>query len=48
MRSLAQNDRIHVDRMIGVYAGKRTYRFGDLDILPVEDFLKQLHQGDVF
>ncbi len=48
MRSLAQNDRIHVDRMIGVYAGKRTYRFADLDILPVEEFLNQLHQGDVF
>jgi len=42
------HNRIHVDKMIGIYAGKRAYHFDGLDVLPVEDFLKRLHQGDVF
>lgn len=48
MRSLNASDRIHVDKMIGIYTGKRAYYFDGLDVLPVEDFLKQLHQGDIF
>ena len=48
IRSLKASGRIHVDRMIGIYAGKRPYCFDDLDVLPVEDFLHQLHQGDIF
>ncbi|MBU1163173.1 MAG: DUF4143 domain-containing protein [Proteobacteria bacterium] len=48
MRSLSSSDRIHVDKMIGIYMGKRAYHFDGLDILPLEDFLKRLHQGDVF
>ncbi|MBW1702412.1 MAG: hypothetical protein JRJ50_09875, partial [Deltaproteobacteria bacterium] len=48
MRSLKSHNRIHVDKMIGIYAGKRAYHFDGLDVLPVEDFLKRLHQGDVF
>ena len=48
MRSLSESGRIQVDKMIGIYTGKRTYHFDGLDVLPVEDFLNQLHQGDVF
>ncbi len=48
MRSLSKSDRIHVDKMIGIYTGKRTYHFDGIDVLPVEDFLERLHQGDVF
>lgn len=29
-------------------SGKRTYHFDGIDVLPIEDFLKQLHQGDAF
>jgi predicted AAA+ superfamily ATPase len=48
MRSLQGCDRIEVDRMIGVYMGKRTYHFNGLDVLPVEEFFKRLYQGNVF
>jgi len=48
MRSLSESDRIHVDKMIGVYLGRRAYHFDGVDVLPLEDFLKRLHQGDVF
>jgi predicted AAA+ superfamily ATPase len=48
MRSLQSSDGIKVDRMIGVYTGQRTYHFNGLDVLPVEEFLKKLHQGDIF
>jgi hypothetical protein len=34
--------------MIGVYTGKRAYHFDGVDVLPVEDFLGRLHQGDIF
>jgi len=36
------------DRMIGVYAGPRPYHYDGLDVLPVEEFLRQLHEGQVF
>lgn len=48
MRSLSSSDRIHVDRMIGIYMGKRAYHFDGIDVLPLKDFLKRLHYGDVF
>ena len=48
MRSLQASDKIKVDRMIGVYTGQRTYHFNGLDVLPVEEFLKRLYQGNVF
>ena len=48
MRSLDKSGRIHVDKMIGIYTGKRAYHFEGIDVLPVKDFLKRLHQGDVF
>jgi len=48
MRSLYAHDGIHVDKMIGVYTGKRAYHFEGIDVLPVEDFLNLLHQGEIF
>ncbi len=48
IRSLSKSSRIHVDKMIGIYTGKRTYHFDGIDVLPVEEFLKRLHRGDVF
>ncbi len=48
MRDLAALPGIHVDRMIGMYMGKRAYHYGNLEILPLATFLKQLHQGEVF
>jgi uncharacterized protein len=48
MRSLSNSGRIHVVKMIGVYTGKRAYHFDGVDVLPVEDFLERLHQGDIF
>ena len=48
MRSLSDSDRIRVDRMFGIYMGKRAYNFGSIDVLPVQDFLRLLYQGEVF
>jgi predicted AAA+ superfamily ATPase len=48
MRSLSKSGQIHVDKMIGIYTGKRVYHFDGIDVLPVEEFLKRLHRGDVF
>ena len=38
----------YVDKMFGVYTGKRTYHYDGINVLPVADFLKRLHEGDVF
>jgi len=48
MRSLLGHRQIRVDKMIGVYAGKRSYRFDGVDVLPVEEFLRRLYAGEVF
>ena len=48
MRNLAGTAGVKVERMIGVYCGSRIYRFGDIEILPLEAFLDALFSGDVF
>jgi len=48
MRSLAGSDRIHVDKMVGIYTGERAYQFDGVDVLPVKDFLEKLHEGEIF
>ena len=48
MRSLGNADRVCVDRMIGVYTGTRAYHFDGVDVLPVGEFMKALHEGNVF
>jgi len=41
MRLLRNSGRIHVDKMFGIYTGKRVYSFDGTDILPLPDFLKK-------
>ncbi len=48
LRSLATLPGIKVDRLIGVYTGKRSYRFDAIDVMPVESFFEALHQGKIF
>lgn len=48
IRSLKAVNGIEVDRMIGVYTGSRSYHFDDFDVLPVKEFLHQLHAGKIF
>ncbi len=48
MRDLQSLPGINVERMIGVYAGERSYHFDGLDVWPVEAFLENLYQGKVF
>lgn len=48
MRDMAENSEIEVVRQIGVYRGDRRYRFGEVDVLPVGEFLRELHGGGVF
>lgn len=48
MRSLNEDNRIHVDKMFGVYTGRWAYNYDGLEVLPVGEFFKRLHQGEVF
>ena len=48
MRDLRDQPGIRVGRMIGVYTGERSYHFRGVDVLPVGQFLAQLHAGDIF
>ena len=48
MLNLAGTGKVEVKRMIGVYCGKRTYRFGDVWVYPVGDFIRRLAAGEFF
>ncbi|MBM3878221.1 MAG: ATP-binding protein [Verrucomicrobia bacterium] len=48
MRDLATQSGVQVDRMFGVYCGTRSYHFGEVEVLPVTQFLRCLHRGEVF
>lgn len=48
MRMLAASGNIEVEKMFGVYQGKRAYRTDRLSILPIRNFLDELHRGNVF
>jgi predicted AAA+ superfamily ATPase len=48
MRDLVAQPGLKVDRCFGVYMGKRSYRFGDIQVLPLSEFVAALHQGKVF
>ena len=48
MRDMAASGDIEVERQIGVYRGTRRYRFGEVEVLPVADFLRELHAGGIF
>ena len=48
MLNLADTDNVKVKRMIGIYCGKRTYRFGDVWVYPVKEFIQLLAAGEFF
>lgn len=48
MRDLARHPSVCVQRMIGVYTGERAMHREGVDILPVAQFLAELHAGKVF
>jgi predicted AAA+ superfamily ATPase len=48
MRSLSTHDNINVDKMAGIYTGKRAYHFDGIDVLPLSGFLERLHEGEIF
>ena len=48
MRSLAADEGIETERLIGVYRGTRTYHFNGVEVFPVEKFLQELHSGKLF
>lgn len=48
VRDLAASTRVEVARMMGVYTGSRRYCFDGFDVLPVVDFVQQLHAGQLF
>jgi predicted AAA+ superfamily ATPase len=48
MRSLSAHDNINIDKMAGIYTGKRAYHFDGIDVLPLNDFLERLHEGEIF
>lgn len=48
MLSLSTSDNVSVKQMVGVYCGERIYRFGDVLVYPVKDFIQALHAGELF
>lgn len=48
LRALAAQPGLTVERAFGVYTGPRRYEYADLTVLPVADFLRALHAGQVF
>lgn len=48
MRRLATNPKIRIERSIGIYLGTRAYAFEGVDVMPVREFLAELHQGRIF
>lgn len=48
IRSLAEDGKVKVEKMFGIYTGKQSYDFNGLKVLPAEQFLKQLYAGEVF
>ncbi len=47
-RSLDNHKGIHVDKMIGIYLGKREYHFDKFEVYPVATFLQKLHKKGIF
>ncbi|MEJ2752997.1 MAG: ATP-binding protein [Chloroflexota bacterium] len=48
MLDLPKSDKVAVHQMIGVYCGERIYRFGDVVVYPVKDFIQALYAGQLF
>jgi len=48
MKSLAAESKLIVKKMIGIYRGKYSYIFNEVEVLPVETFLNELFSGNIF
>ncbi len=48
MRALAPSRAVRVQSCFGVYLGKDRYRFGEVEVLPVGDFLERLFAGRIY
>ena len=48
LEAMREQKGIRVDRLIGIYTGERRYKFGNVEVYPVEDFLTELHKGNIF
>ncbi len=46
--SLNKDDRIIVEKMIGVYTGSQKYKFNGFYVLPVKDFFNELLEGNIY
>jgi predicted AAA+ superfamily ATPase len=46
--SLASAKNIKIDRLIGIYTGERSYKFGQVEVMPAVKFIKALQQGDIY
>jgi len=48
LRALAALEGIKVERLILVYTGQRSYRFGPRKVMPAASFFQALHRGEIF
>ncbi len=48
MRILAEDRKVRVEKLFGVYCGTDRYYFDGIDVLPVNTFLEMLYNGEVF
>lgn len=48
LRSLKGNPGLKIDRLIGVYCGARSYRFDDLTVWPLGEFVAALFNGEIY
>lgn len=48
MRELKASGNFQILKMYGVYTGARAYFNGNITVLPVGEFLAQLHKGKIF
>jgi len=48
MRELRSQSGVRADRLFGIYTGTQKYHFDGLNVWPAQDFLKALHNGEVF
>lgn len=48
MRSLKERGKLDVEKMIGIYTGRREYHFDGIDVLPVRSFIEKLYNSEIF
>jgi hypothetical protein len=48
MQALVDDDGVQVGGLYGVYRGDRRLRVGDVQVLPVDAFVADLHAGRIF